>query len=176
MDIEKVNLHLEKIFGRTVMSSFYKSIVSRMEINSSDTILDFGCGTGNSAIHIVKKAGKVVCLDVDNEKLKHAKRALRKYDNVEFINKELTSCGYKEEFDKIVVVYVLHDFNAALLTETAGAFLDSLKPNGKVYICEPCKETHGIDPNLIKKHFADAGFKLVEENLKENKFVMIFEK
>lgn len=176
MDIEKVNLNLEKILGRTVMSSFYKSIAHRMKINNSDTVLDFGCGTGNSARHIVKKAGKVVCLDVDSEKLRHAKKALRKYDNVEFVTREITSCGYKDKFDKIVAVYVLHDFNTALLTETAGAFLDSLKADGKVYVCEPCKETHGIDPNLINKHFADAGFKLVEEKLKENKFEMIFVK
>lgn len=176
MDIEKVNLFLEKFFGRTVMSPFYKSIAHRMKISNSDTVLDFGCGTGNSARHIVKKAGKVVCLDIDNEKLKNAKRALKKYGNVEFVNRELTGCGYKDEFDKIVAVYVLHDFNAALLTETAGAFFSSLKAHGKVYVCEPCKETHGIDPKLIKKHFADACFKLVEENLKENKFVMIFEK
>lgn len=176
MDIEKVNLYLEKIFGRTVMSSFYKSIVSRMKINSSDTVLDFGCGTGNSARHIVKKAGKLVCLDIDGEKLKHAKRALKKYDNAEFVNRELTSCGYKDEFDKIAAVYVLHDFNVSMLTETAGSFYSSLKPNGKVYVCEPCKETHGIDPKLIKKHFADVGFKLVEKKLQENKFEMVFEK
>lgn len=175
MDIEKVNLYLEKIFGR-VMSSFYKSIISRMELNSSDTVLDFGCGTGNSARQIVKEAGKVVCLDIDNEKLSHAKKAVKKMGNAEFVNKELTKCGYKEEFDKIVVVYVLHDFNSSMLKETVDAFLDSLKPNGRIFICEPCKETHGIDPQVLKKHFTDAGFKLIEEKLQEKKFKMIFEK
>ena len=175
MNKDKVNLYLEKIFGR-VMSSFYTSIISRMELNSSDTVLDFGCGTGNSARHIVKKAGKVVCLDIENEKMKYAKKTVRKYDNVEFVEKELPSCGYKEEFDKIVVVYVLHDFNDAMLKEIAGAFLDSLKPKGRMFICEPCKETHGIEPKVLRKHFLDAGFKLVEEKLEEKKFKMIFDK
>lgn len=173
MDIEKVNMFLERFLGRTVLNAFYASHVKQMNLNDTDIVMDFGCGTGNSARHMEKYVKRLVCVDIDKEKLKKAENALGRYDNVLLIDKPLGD-DFSMKIDKINVVFVLHDFSDIQLSEITRLFYRILDKAGKVYVCEPKKETHGIDPKQLKKHFVAAGFRMIHEKQYKNKFDMIF--
>jgi len=176
MDIERINRGLERGLGRTLLAPMYRGFVRRMDIERQDAVLDFGCGTGNTARHIAKKAGALVCLDIDTVKLGIAQKALRRYDNVTFADTRIEDAGLDGTFSKIVAFYVLHDFSEALLRRTADAFLTALQPGGHVYVCEPKKPSHGIAPVLVSSCFESAGFTLIRDEQKRSSFFMVFER
>lgn len=174
MDIEKINALLERIGGKTILRPIYKEAVRKLAPNTADVILDFGCGCGNTARLLVDKVNRLVCLDIDRNKIKMIKAALKGKGNVEFVNKKITECNYIGVFNKINAIYVLHDLSNIELKKTIQEFKRSLLYDGIVHVYEPKKENHGIDPGLLKDVFLEAGFSLVSEYHKKSAFRMVF--
>lgn len=176
MDIERINMVLERLLGRTVLRPFYASRVRNMAIKKEDDVLDFGCGTGNASRMIARQARQLICLDVNGEKLRRAKNALQRQDNVVFCDQPIEKYEYYNAFDKISVIFVLHDFTDSMLVRTGKAFFYALKDGGTLHICEPKKETHGIDPEHLKQIMLSQGLTLAGEKHLKNKFCMTFTK
>jgi ubiquinone/menaquinone biosynthesis C-methylase UbiE len=42
-------------------------IVQVLGITPDDTVMDFGCGTGNVALNLAKYCDKVICIDISRE-------------------------------------------------------------------------------------------------------------
>ncbi len=90
-------------------------IVKNAHLKKSQTVLDFGCGTGITTLAIAKKvgnAGTVVAVDLSEKQLEKAITKIEKaldYSNVIFIKeKELAPFG--KVFDSITCVGVLEHF------------------------------------------------------------------
>lgn len=65
-------------------------------------ILEIGCGTGEIAVRMQKKGYKVEAIDNSIEMLKLAKE---KYENIEFIKKDMRNLGYEDKFDVVISVF-----------------------------------------------------------------------
>ena len=83
---------------------YHKFFLNRIENNSK--ILDIGCGIGEVAFDISKKAQKVVAIDINKKKIESAKRRFSR-DNLTFIVGDATDYNFNETFDYIILSNVL---------------------------------------------------------------------
>lgn len=151
-------------------------------ITGKDSVLDLGCGNGQSAINAARIARKVVAIDIDDRLLDIAKRSARelKIRNIKFLKKNLEN-GLQFQnnlFDRILFLDVFEHLNnrKQILKE----IYRILKPSGLLFIGVPNSQTswkkmqrsvglnsysdpdHKIEfsedqiTNLLKKH----GFKI----------------
>lgn len=125
----------------------------------SKTLIDFGCGTGATAIlasHVFKT---VYAIDVSDAMLARAKQkaAEGKNDNVHFIKAGFL--GYEHQSDPVDIIVMRHSFHHLpdFWKQIALFNLNTmLKQGGSLYICdivfsgEPDSALHGIDTWLNK--------------------------
>ncbi|GAI62554.1 unnamed protein product, partial [marine sediment metagenome] len=83
---------------------YHKFFLNKIEKNSK--ILDIGCGMGEVAFDISKKAQKVVAIDINKKKIESAKRRFSR-DNLTFIVGDATDYNFNERFDYIILSNVL---------------------------------------------------------------------
>jgi len=166
---------LEKLVDKTIMKYFawffYRHFLSFINIEGDENILDFGSGSGNLAKCVLKNIndeGSLICLEPSNYWSNLAKKRLKDYKKVDFINDDIRRAEIQNDnFDIIYIYYVIHDINPQARQEIVEVIAKKLKKDGKLYIKEPTKESHGMKKeeiiNLMKK------FNLKLEKSIENK-------
>jgi ubiquinone/menaquinone biosynthesis C-methylase UbiE len=141
-------------------------LIEKIAINSSDVVVDFGCGPGYYTIDLAKKAKKVVAVDISPEMLKKAQRKAQKANmkNIEFMQSDGKTLQLEDSsVEKILLVTVYHEVgeNEVVLKE----FGRVLKQEGKLVIVENIKK--GIfpgapvqNPETLKAEIEAVNFKL----------------
>ena len=161
------------IYGR----SYYKELLKALKLNGSESFLDFGSGTGVLAKKLIKElsnGGNLTCLDLSEAFLKRARKKLRKHTNVDFILGDIRELGIpSNSFDKITISWVIHHLPKEVLPEIIQSIVNTLKPNGKVYVIELLAQPHGISEEALFKLFNGTG--LSETVLFKKKKTGIFE-
>jgi tRNA (cmo5U34)-methyltransferase len=73
-------------------------------------LLDVGTGTGNISYNLKKAfpASRLVCLDLAPKMLEVAKEKLRDFENIEFVQADVSSYKFDRKFDAIVSSLTLH--------------------------------------------------------------------
>jgi len=124
-----------------------KELISKLEIKGGDFILDAGSGTGNLAIMITKKGGRVIGIDFSE----HGVGCHKKKDvGAEVICCDLTkSLPFQNNyFDKIVSNNVLYTISLEKRLDVVKEFYRVLKPSGKIVISNV---REGWKPAIIYK-------------------------
>lgn len=117
----------------------YKAIKA-MDIQSGDSILDLGCGTGRNACIMEKylsNKGKITGIDVSPimEKQFNTKCASRK--NIQFIRHRIDQpFDISEKFDKIFISFVIHGFPHTIRQTVLKNVSNHLKPDGAFFILD----------------------------------------
>ncbi len=130
----------------------YFDEVIRLEIDSNDHILDFGCGPGIFSKRLATIGGYVVGVDISKEFINRAVNRCTT-DNADFIHisSSLKDALEKQsKFDVVVLVDVIHHLDDIQIT-LAEAFT-FLKPGGKVIVYEP----NIYNPVLFALHLLDS--------------------
>ncbi|MEC9372191.1 MAG: metalloregulator ArsR/SmtB family transcription factor [Planctomycetota bacterium] len=101
-----------------------------------DTVIaDLGCGTGNAAERLAPYVKKVIAVDVSSPMLDASRKRLAEFDNVEFVEGDLTDLPLEDaSVDAAVCVLVLHH-----LPQPAAAIAEMrrlLKPGGAAAIID----------------------------------------
>jgi len=69
-------------------------------------VLDVGCGSGRPADKLVKHCKEIVGIDIDNQMVKKAKKALSKFKNAKIIKMDALSMSFQSNtFDFIYATY-----------------------------------------------------------------------
>ena len=108
-------------------------------INLSDTVLDFGCGSGTSSIAIARSVKKINGIDISSKMIELAKgkAEANKVKNIDFEQATIFDEKFKtKSFDVILCFYLLH-----LLEDTPRVMQrinDLLKPGGLIISATPC--------------------------------------
>ena len=156
----------------------YKPFVERIGLRGSERVLDFGAGWGDVAFYAAPKlaqGGSMTLLDISTTWQQVAKKRLRRFSNLSFVNADVFSAGVEDgSYDVIVVHFMLHDIpppqRRAIITELA----KKLRHNGFVYISEPTVKSHGIPSDEILDLMQTAGLhmesKRVSRRFFEGKF------
>ncbi|MBI2579257.1 MAG: amino acid permease [Candidatus Aenigmarchaeota archaeon] len=98
----------EKLFSVWYGKREVNLVVSRLGLKKGSVVLDFGCGSGTTALAVARKAKRVVAVDLSQKQLEKAldKAKKSKMPNVVFV-KEDSADFPKNSFDAVVCVGVL---------------------------------------------------------------------
>jgi ubiquinone/menaquinone biosynthesis C-methylase UbiE len=122
----------------------YRTTVDRWlqgNLKKGASVVEVGCGSGHQTLHILRRGGDVVGVDLSEEMLRMARRKIQSESFVghaDFVigtAENLPLCD--ASFDAAVICGSLHHFSdppAALLKLTK-----TLKTGGKIYLLEPHK-------------------------------------
>jgi len=108
-------------------------------INSSDTVLDFGCGSGTAAIAIAGCVKKINGIDISLKMIELAKGKAEenKVRNIDFEQATIFDEKFKtESFDVILCLYLLHLLED--LPRVMKRINNLLKPGGLIISATPC--------------------------------------
>jgi len=111
-------------------------LISKLGIDSSDVVVDFGCGLGFITIPLAKVAGKAIGVDVSPRMLERANRyAKRAHVSLELLQSDGSEVKLADKsVDLILLNHVFHEVENK--QGTLSQFLRVLKPSGRVAIVE----------------------------------------
>ena len=133
-DIKKVETYDNNMLKFRNYKQEAKSILKILSINSSDTLLEIGTGTGHFAIEAAKKCKKVYAIDVSQTMLNYAKLQAEKENitNIEWFNYGFLSFDFPGmQFDCAVSNLALHHLPDLWKMIALSNIYRSLKSKGK---------------------------------------------
>jgi ubiquinone/menaquinone biosynthesis C-methylase UbiE len=153
---------------------------SRGGFRGDEQVLDFGCGGGVSTRSIaaeLTQGGSVTGVDISAYFSERARKRVARYPSARILHGEITEVGLKpQSFDLISIVHVIHDIPRAKRSATVQALAAVLKANGRLWIWEPTRPSHGMPAGEIRGLMEEAGLKEVSAEVERNSFKGVFEK
>lgn len=170
----------EDVLKEPLGGLFYKSFVEFMKLRGDEQVLDFGCGGGALsrylAEHLVDN-GSVTCLDTSEYWIGRAKKRLSPYRNVICLQGDIRNTTFQDHpFDIISIVHVIHDIAPGSRAATVQSLARTLKNDGRLFIWEPTRPSHGISILEVRQLMNHAGLKQVRAILKRSAYIGQFEK
>jgi len=125
-----------------------EQLVGKLDVTSSDVVVDFGCGPGFYTIPLAKVARKVIGVDVSSKILeKAANHARRNGLHVEFLESDGVDIRLDNgRVDVILLVHVFHEVEQK--SRVLSEFLRILKPLGRLVVVEKTRGS-GIFPGKL---------------------------
>jgi len=153
--------------GMTLLSPYYLSFVNSIGLTGAENVLDFGSGSGICSRHIAHRlshrGGHLDCVDVSSRWMRIIQRTLRRYDNVDFFQGNLSEIGLKKKsYDLIISHFALHEIPYKDLPQLFYTFSQLLNTRGRVIFREPMdKMSHSKD---LKKLAKSSGLRVTSLN------------
>ena len=145
-------------------------------INSTDVVLDVGCGNGFNSYRIAEKAKKVVGVDFNEDYILFARKNYKR-KNLEFLNQDIMDFDNKMKFDVIILSNVLEHI------ENRIKFLKEISRKGnKILIRIPMidrswlvlyKKEMGIEYRSDKTHYIEYTLKSFLEEIRKTGLRMV---
>ena len=100
MIMKKNNIRANKSLGQNFLinEEVVEEIIESSNINKEDLIIEIGPGLGTLTKYLLEKAGKVICVELDNKMIKILQDRFFLYDNLEIINQDIL----KVDLDEII--------------------------------------------------------------------------
>ena len=108
-------------------------------LKSSDTVLDYGCGTGTASCLFSRQVKEVYSIDISSKMIEiaKAKAAIAKVENVIFKQTDIFESEFaKESYDVILAFNMLHTVPSP--QESVLRINELLKPEGLFISVTPC--------------------------------------
>ncbi len=89
--MKKYHITANKNFGQNFLidETVVNGIVEAADISKDDVIIEIGPGLGTLTAHLLEKAGKVICIELDKKMLDILHDRFYLYDNFELINQDV---------------------------------------------------------------------------------------
>lgn len=96
--MKKYNIKANKSLGQNFLinSEVVENIINSSEITKEDMVIEIGPGLGTLTKHLLEKAGKVLCIELDNKMVKILNDRFSIYDNFEIINADVLKINLNE--------------------------------------------------------------------------------
>lgn len=138
-----IEIFLTIVLGR-MFGGMYREYVDRLGLKGSESVLDFGSGSGNLARFIAPRlihgGGRLTCVDISKQWMDVSRWRLGKYPNVDLKLGDIARLDIPDEScDVIVIHFVLHDIDAAERLRIARHLSPKLKEDGTLFIREPMR-------------------------------------
>ncbi|MFX0205391.1 MAG: class I SAM-dependent methyltransferase, partial [Candidatus Hodarchaeota archaeon] len=133
----------EKVFGKNLFQfnvldmDQLETLISTMNLNSNDLVLDLGCGLGKVTEYIQQKTGATITgIDFAEQLIKWAKTNKKSNENVlEFHVGNINNLSFPpSSFTAIYAIDTLYPDNVDDLEVTIAKLKELLKPNGQMGI------------------------------------------
>jgi len=172
----KTSIRMHEFFWLRLMKGYYRRHVDSFNLKGEEKVLDFGCGPGSTAKFIAqnlhKKGGELTCLDLSKIWIERVKKHLKRFSNVEYHAGDIRKWDEKNDyFDAVTIHYMLHDIDKSERQEVLKALAKKIKTGAKLFIREPTKEGHGMQPEEIQELMSKSGLKETESNTSQILFM-----
>jgi len=96
--VKKYNFKFSKSLGQNFLidDSVLNDIVSGAEVNNDDLVIEIGPGVGSLTVQLLKKAKKVVAIELDNDLIPILEAELGQYENFSLIHKDALKVDFNE--------------------------------------------------------------------------------
>jgi SAM-dependent methyltransferase len=124
-------------FLTTVGSSIYDEITEWLarQFNSSDTVVELGCGTGLFSRTVAKSVKHLTATDLSPAMVRLSQEKLIRYDNVEIRIEDCYDTTFEHAtFDAVMMTNLIHIVKSPLKVLRESNRI--LKPNGRVIIAD----------------------------------------
>jgi len=156
----------------------YNPYFKTFKLTGNENILDFGCGGGAGSRCLAKllnTSGHLTCVDVSNYWINKAKHVLKRYANVECLVGDIRKLDIPEKsFDIISISHVIHDIPPDERQSIVDRLARLTTVNGKLFIREPIKESHGMPVQEIQSLLSSGGLKEVQSEASKSEYKGIF--
>lgn len=100
--MNKYNIKANKNLGQNFLinETIINEIIESSKINKQDLIIEIGPGLGTLTKEIAEKAGKVICIELDNKMIQILNDRFKLYKNVEIIHADILKVDLKEIIEK----------------------------------------------------------------------------
>lgn len=155
----------------TLLGGTYREYADRLSLKGSESVLDFGAGSGNLARFIAPRlihcGGRLTWVDISKKWMDVARWSLGKYPNVDFKLGDIARLDIPDEScDVIVIHFVLHDIDAANRPRITRNLVLKLKEDGTLFIREPMRF---ISQDEISQLMRQNGLEEIESQVGEIK-------
>lgn len=95
--MKKYNISANKKLGQNFLidRNVVEGIVDTADISKNDLVIEIGPGLGTLTSYLLEKAGKVICIELDNRMIRILKDRFFLYDNFEIINEDVLKVDLK---------------------------------------------------------------------------------
>ena len=136
---------------------FIKRGIQHMDIQSTDHILDLGCGTGlNDKLmcNYLGEEGHITGLDISEQMQKQFHRNLKNSECAECIEQRIDiPFDLQKSYDKLFVCFVIHGFPQEIRRVVIQNAYNHLKPGGKFFILDYAEFEMDAMPWLYRRFF-----------------------
>ncbi len=89
--MKKYGIKANKSLGQNFLinENVINKIVDSANIKKEDLVIEIGPGLGTLTKYLIEKAGKVICIELDNKMISILNDRFSLYDNIEIINKDV---------------------------------------------------------------------------------------
>lgn len=89
--MKKYNISANKKLGQNFLidRNVVETIVETAEVSKNDLVIEIGPGLGTLTSYLLEKAGKVICIELDNRMIKILNDRFFMYNNFEIINEDV---------------------------------------------------------------------------------------
>ena len=100
--LKKYSIRANKSLGQNFLinQAVVDEIVSSANITKEDLVIEIGPGLGTLTKQLLEKAGKVICVELDERMVKILKDRFSLYENFEIINQDILKVNLKEIIEK----------------------------------------------------------------------------
>lgn len=118
-----------------------QGLINQLQLTGTETILDFGCGTGTLTIMINEQfpSVNIIGIDVDEEIIAIAEKKIKAADlNIpvkKYDGESLAFLGH-QQFDRIVSSLVFHHIPTATKRTILSQLYSTTKPGGELHIAD----------------------------------------
>lgn len=100
--LKKYNIRANKNLGQNFLinQNVIDEIVNSAEIDKEDLIIEIGPGLGTLTKQLLEKAGKVICIELDEKMVRILKDRFSLYENFEIINEDVLKVDLNQIIEK----------------------------------------------------------------------------
>lgn len=134
---DEVQRYDERMNNLRDVSKENADLLDRLKINSENTFIEFGCGTGELALTAAKRCRKVYAVDISKVMIDyaHEKADKRGIDNVEFHQAGFLTYEHPgDPVDIVATQLALHHLPDFWKVVALGRIHDMLKPGGRFFL------------------------------------------
>lgn len=100
--LNKYNFHTKKKYGQNFLidGDVLEDIVDGADVCGDDTVIEIGPGIGSLTQHLAERAGRVICIELDDRLIPILNDTLSEYDNVKVINVDVLEVDFDKLFEE----------------------------------------------------------------------------
>lgn len=170
--LNKYGIHANKSLGQNFLINEHvlDTIISSANINQEDLVIEIGPGLGTLTNKLLEKAGKVICIELDNRMIEILNDRFKLYNNFELIHDDVL----KVDLNKIIKEFV-PQLNNDGESCTSGRTFDTKEGMNEKEHNAPLKRTK-IVANLPYYITTPIIMKLLEEKLNIESITVMIQK